>query len=81
MAVTVRISGKSHKALAELAEKDGRSLQATLDEAIEVLRRRRILTETNQAFAALRADRRAWREETAEREAWSATLADGQEAP
>ncbi|MFH1177547.1 MAG: toxin-antitoxin system protein [Acidobacteriota bacterium] len=81
MAVTVRISGKSHKALAELAQKEGRSLQATLDEAIESLRRRRILTETNHAFAALRADSRAWREEEVEREAWSATLADGQETP
>ena len=42
----------------------------TEDEAVEALRRRRILEESNHAFEQLRADREAWNAELAERELW-----------
>ena len=45
--------------------------------AEEAYRRRRMLEQTNAAYAALRADPQRWAEELEERAAWDATLADG----
>ena len=75
--LNVRVSEKSHEALKELSEAMGQSMQATLDEAIENLRRQRLLEETNAAFSALRADPKAWKEELEERATWESTLLDG----
>jgi len=44
---------------------------------LEASRRLRMLAEANAAYAALRANPTAWREEQAERRLWEATLADG----
>jgi hypothetical protein len=47
-----------------------------LDEAVEVLRRTRLLEDTSRAFALLRDDPKAWHAELAERELWEGTLGD-----
>ncbi len=47
-----------------------------LDDAVEVLRRIRLLEDTSRAFAILRSDPKGWRAELAERELWEATLGD-----
>jgi hypothetical protein len=47
---------------------------------VEAYRRRRLLDESNRAYAALRLDAEAWRDEQEERQAWDQTLADGIEA-
>ena len=47
-----------------------------LDEAVESLRRQRLLQETNRAFEALRSDPKAWQAELMERRQWEATLGD-----
>lgn len=54
-------------------------MQSVIDEAIEDLRRRKVLEETNAAFSALRADKAAWRDESDERKFWESTLMDGVE--
>jgi hypothetical protein len=74
----VRVPDASYQVLKRLAE--GGSLQTVLVEAIEDLRRKRLLEATNRAFAALRDDPDAWRDEQGERDAWDATLADGLES-
>lgn len=74
---TVRIPDASYRALKELAASS--SMTDVLAEAIEDLRRKRLLDATNRAFEALRADPVAWAEEQCERDAWDATLADGLE--
>ena len=76
---TVRITDSSHSALRQLAEDEGESMQAILDKAIRTYQERKFWDETNTAFAALRKDPEAWRQELAEREAWDKTLADGLE--
>ena len=63
-----------------MAAKSGESMAGVLDKAIEAYWRRQFLEEVNAAFAALRADPDAWREELAERAEWDATLMDGIEA-
>ncbi len=52
-------------------------MQSILDRAIEAYRRERFLREANADFAALKKNRKAWREELAERKLWERTLSDG----
>jgi predicted transcriptional regulator len=77
--VNVRISSTSYQILKSLAKGKGQSMQSVIDQAIEELRRRRMLDATNSAFSALKADKGAWQEESEERRLWENTLADGVE--
>ena len=52
-------------------------MQAVLDRAIEHYRRDKFLRDANADFAALKRDKKAWKEELKEREIWEQTLADG----
>jgi hypothetical protein len=52
-------------------------MQAVITQAVENLRRQRMLEEANAAFAALRQDPAAWEQEREERELWDETLGDG----
>lgn len=77
ISTTIRISGRAHEELREIASRSGESMTAILDKAIEEYWRRQFLEDVNASFAALRADPEAWRAEQAERAEWEATLADG----
>lgn len=79
-ALTVRITPSAHRTLRALAERSGRSMQDLLDEAVEELRRKRFFEQMNAAYARLKADPRASKEEQADRAAWEGTLGDGLEA-
>ena len=76
---TVRVSQETRQALRELAEQTGDPIHKVLAKAVEAYRRQYILEEANAAYAALRADPEAWREEQEERQAWDVTMADGLE--
>lgn len=78
--VNVRVSSQSYQLLKSLARDFGQSMQSVIDEALEDLRRRKMLEATNAAFSALKADKKAWKEELKERELWENTLADGVES-
>jgi predicted DNA-binding protein len=73
----IRISPHAKAVLRQLAKREGKSMQSVLDDAIEQYRRDRFLDEVNAAYAALRSDPKAWKEEEAERALWDRTLADG----
>jgi hypothetical protein len=77
MSTTIRISSAAHEALRQVSMATGQTMQAALDEAVELLRRQRFLAEVNSGYARLRQDEAAWAEEQAERELWEGTLADG----
>lgn len=77
--VNVRISSTSYQTLKTLSKGKGQSMQAVIDQAIEDLRRRKMLEATNMAFSELKADKAAWRDELEEREVWENTLSDGVE--
>ena len=77
--VNVRISENSYQILKTLSQGKGQSMQSVIDQAIEDMRRRKMLEATNLAFTELKADKTAWREEIAEREIWANTLSDGVE--
>ena len=76
---TVRIHPQTHAKLKQLADEVGESMPDVLERAVDAYARRRFLESLNEDFAALRRDPAAWREETAEREAWDVTLRDGLE--
>jgi predicted transcriptional regulator len=76
---TVRIKPETHVKLKQLAEATGQSMPDVLDDAVEALRRQRLLEDTNQAYAALRSNSKAWQRELAERAIWNVSLADGLE--
>ncbi len=76
MAATVRIRPETHEKLQKLANELGQPMLVVLDEAVESLRRQRLLQETNRAFEALRSDPKAWQAELMERRQWEATLGD-----
>jgi len=73
----IRISLKSKAVLRALAKREGKPMQTVLDEAIEHYQRDKFLDEVNAAYATLRNDDIAWKEEQAERTLWDNTIADG----
>ena len=75
--LTTRISRASHRALREMSESSGEPMQAIIEKAIEEYRRKHFWQRVNEAYAALRKNRKAWRDELKERKAWEATLSDG----
>ena len=77
--VNVRISSTSYQILKTLSQGKGQSMQSVMDQAIENLRRHKMLEAANSAFSALKADKSAWQEEVKEREIWENTLLDGVE--
>lgn len=79
MTTTVRISEETKKVLASIASRKGISQQAVLAEAVEEYRRKLHWEQFNEAYSALRSDRRSLAEEKSERGLWDATLADGLE--
>ncbi len=79
MTTTVRIGPETHKVLKELSRRTGVPARVVLRNAIEAYRRKCFLEEANRAYAALKKNRKAWREEREERRAWDAALLDGNE--
>ena len=74
---TVRISLSTRDQLRDLSTHIGKSMQAVIEEAIDLYRRHCFLEEVNAAYAALRKDPKAWSEIAEERAEWDVTLADG----
>jgi len=48
-----------------------------LEREVEAYRRKRFLESANQAYAVLRKDTQAWKDEQTERRAWDVMLDDG----
>lgn len=74
---TIRISRRTRDILQALAKQYDSSMQAVLEEAVDLLEGQRLLEATNEAYAALRANPEAWQELQEERAEWDATLSDG----
>jgi len=76
---STRISESTRQLLQQLAHASGETMQAVLDKAVEAYRRQQFLEASNRAFAALRANAKAWQTEQTERQVWEISLADGLE--
>ncbi|QDU58548.1 ribbon-helix-helix protein, CopG family [Aeoliella mucimassa] len=76
---TVRIKPETHAKLRAIADDTGQTMPEILEQAVELLRRKRLLEATDRDYAALQGDKKAWKSEQAERAAWDRTLQDGLE--
>jgi len=74
---TFRVSERSKHILAEFSAREGKSMQAIVEQAIEYYRRQRFLEGLADDFASLRARPGDWNEETEERRAWDITMSEG----
>lgn len=79
MPANVRIQPETYAKLRAIASETGITMPEVLAEAIEDLYRKRFLDECNRAYARLKADPKAWKQELADRKAWDRTLNDGLE--
>lgn len=75
--VTVRLRSVTRDRIAELAEQDGRSVSAIVDDAIRDYERKRFFERLNEAVARTRADPVAWAEYQAEVAVFENAIADG----
>lgn len=73
---TVRVRARDKKTLKQLSTETGKKMQDLVGEALELYRRKLFLKKANEAYAALRSDQGAWRQEEEERVAWENTLLD-----
>lgn len=76
----IRVSDDTHRMLRELSSEMGESMQDLVAEAVDQLRRRWILHQTNAAYAVIQDDPERWAQELADRAEWDTTLADGLDA-
>ena len=60
-----------------MAKRKGKRMRTVHDETIEKYQGDKFLDQVNAAYAALKKDPDAWKEELAERSLWDKTLADG----
>ena len=74
---TVRVNLATHKVLTRLAEETHFSIQTVLNNAVEAYRREVFLDRTNQAYAELKKDPKAWAKCQEELAAWDSTAKDG----
>lgn len=70
---TLRVRSSTRDRLNRLAHQDDVSVAELLERLVDQEERARLLRAMNEDFAALRADRRAWRAFTAETALWDAT--------
>ena len=70
---SIRILDSDYALLQELAAQTGKQHQEIIHEALESFHRERLLDDINAAFAQLKRDGGAWREEQAERKEWDST--------
>lgn len=74
---TVRIGEQSHRALRKLAEERGVTMAEALDVVVQHWEKDAFFQQLNEAYAALKSDQGAWKEEIEERRLWDQTLEDG----
>lgn len=75
----VRISPRSKAVLRQIATREGKAMQAVLDEAIEQYRRSQFFQELDASFARLEAKPEDWKSEESEGQIWDSSLRDGLE--
>lgn len=79
MATLVKVNEKLKDRLKTLAAREGKTMQAFLEDLLEAYEERRFFAELQEGYARLKADREAWSEHQQELAEWDAVLMDGLE--
>lgn len=77
MSKMMRISEDTAKNLDRLAKEMGKSKQAILEKALQILVREQFVLKANAEYAMLKKDKKAWAKYTKEMKEWDITLEDG----
>ena len=67
MTIQAKISGRSKKIIQEIVRETGESQIAVIEQALLVYHREWRMQKLNEAYAKLKQDKRAWKEELKER--------------
>ena len=73
----IRLTEEANSHLDELAQDTGQSKQELMSAAIKMLAADYFFKKADQAYAALKKDSKAWKEELAERAEWETAQLDG----
>lgn len=76
---TVRIDEESRAILRAIKRQEEDSATAIIHKALEDYRRKLFLKQCSDAYSILKGDKKAWKDELADREAWDSTVNDGLE--
>jgi hypothetical protein len=79
MTVQAKISGKSKKVIQEIVRCTGESQIAVIEHAVLAYHREWRMQKINEAYAKLKQNKRAWKEELKERSSLEETSNDGLE--
>ena len=79
MAIQAKISERSKKVLQEIVHLTGESQIEVIEHAVLAYRRQWRMERLSQAYAKLKKDARAWKEELRERSELEKTIGDGLE--
>ena len=79
MSKLMRISDLTVERLESLSKLTGQSKQKLMDRAVTIYTYELMLKRSNEQYAALKKDPKAWKEMQEEQEAWDVTLMDGLE--
>ena len=73
----VRIDRESENILREMTELEHLSRGRIIQKALVIYRRKCFLDKCAEAYAALKSDGKAWKDEMTERADWDSTVGDG----
>lgn len=79
MAIQAKISGRSKKIIQEIVQDTGESQITVIEHAVLAYHREWRMQKINEAYAKLKHDKRAWKEELKERSILEKTSEDGLE--
>lgn len=79
MATMMKLNEGLRDRLKRLAAREGKTMQAFLEDLLEAYEERRFFVELQTGYTRLRADGQAWSEHQRELAEWDAVLADGLE--
>ena len=79
MSKLIRINDSTVERLESLSKLTGESKQKLMDNAVTAYAYEQILKKSNEQYAALKKDPKAWKEMAEERKTWDITLVDGLE--
>ena len=79
MSKLVRVSDIAYSKLDQIAQSTGYSRQDIIDQAINTFERETILKQANEAYTAIRSNKKEWQEDQEELDLWESTLEDGLE--
>lgn len=79
MTIQAKISGRSKKIIQEIVHETGESQIAIIEHAVLAYHREWRMQKVNEAYAKLKQNKRAWREELKERSILEKTSEDGLE--